>query len=232
MRFRFWYIDVVVEHFDWSSIRLISKCVNILSKPTEPKVSSVPVQRDADARYRQNAPPPHPTKNPGSAPGKPMLTIIWILAILQNRLFFRFRIRSPSALWTLYNNSPEKAAIGIKRSFWAQCVAKFLIFFCCFFKVFVGHIHMSFLGATGTPVSDFWWHLLWVSKPEWAALFTEANVMYVPWDPPLVLHLLTSWQLAWLPVLSTHTVASRGEVAGIRTLALRICVSQTLYQLN
>ena len=26
---------------------------------------------------------------------------------------------------------------------------------------------MSFLGATGTPVLDFWWRLLWVSKPEW-----------------------------------------------------------------
>ena len=28
-----------------------------------------------------------------------------------------------------------------------------------------------FSGATGTPVLDFWWHL-WVSEPEWAALFT------------------------------------------------------------
>ena len=30
---------------------------------------------------------------------------------------------------------------------------------------------MSIFGATGTPVLDFWWRLLWVSKPEWAALF-------------------------------------------------------------
>ena len=37
---------------------------------------------------------------------------------------------------------------------------------CTFFKnVFGGH--MSFFGDTGTPVLDFWWHLLWVSKPEW-----------------------------------------------------------------
>ena len=28
-----------------------------------------------------------------------------------------------------------------------------------------------FCGATDTPVLDFWWYLLWVSKPEWAALF-------------------------------------------------------------
>ena len=29
-----------------------------------------------------------------------------------------------------------------------------------------------FCGATDTPVLDFWRCLLWVSKPEWAALFT------------------------------------------------------------
>ena len=28
-----------------------------------------------------------------------------------------------------------------------------------------------FCGATDTLVLDFWWNLLWVSKPEWAALF-------------------------------------------------------------
>ena len=32
--------------------------------------------------------------------------------------------------------------------------------------------YMSFYGATDTPVLDFWWCLLWVSKPKWAALFT------------------------------------------------------------
>ena len=30
------------------------------------------------------------------------------------------------------------------------------------------HVHF---GATDTPVSNFWWRLLWGSKPEWAALF-------------------------------------------------------------
>ena len=36
---------------------------------------------------------------------------------------------------------------------------------------------MSICGATDTPIGDtdapvldFWWRLLWVSKPEWAAL--------------------------------------------------------------
>ena len=45
---------------------------------------------------------------------------------------------------------------------------------------------MSILEATDTPVSDFWWRLLWVLKPEWAALFalgegdkeTSGNVNY------------------------------------------------------
>ena len=31
---------------------------------------------------------------------------------------------------------------------------------------------MSFCRATDIPILDFWWHLLCVSKPEWAALFT------------------------------------------------------------
>ena len=55
-------------------------------------------------------------------------------------------------------------------------------FFCLFFKVFGGH--MSFLGATGTPVLDFW-----VRSQSGFCL-----VMYIPRDPPLVLHLPTSWQ--------------------------------------
>ena len=67
-----------------------------------------------------------------------------------------------------------------------------------FFKSF-WLTHMSFFGDTGTPVLDFWWRVLWGSKPEWALpylLFAEANVMYIPWDPALVLHLPTSLQPA------------------------------------
>ena len=36
-----------------------------------------------------------------------------------------------------------------------------------------------FCGATDTPVLDFWWHLLWVSKPEWAALFALGGGIHV-----------------------------------------------------
>ena len=38
---------------------------------------------------------------------------------------------------------------------------------------------MSTFGATGTPVSDFWWRLLLVSKPEWAALFELSSKIYL-----------------------------------------------------
>ena len=38
--------------------------------------------------------------------------------------------------------------------------------------VFLILVDTSFCGATDTPVSDFWWYFLWISKPEWAALFT------------------------------------------------------------
>ena len=38
-------------------------------------------------------------------------------------------------------------------------------------------------GATGTPVLDFWWRLLWVSKPEWVLPYShcggECNVHFL-----------------------------------------------------
>ena len=44
-----------------------------------------------------------------------------------------------------------------------------------FFFFFVGHIQLSYFGATGTPVLDFWWHLLWVSKPEWVLPYSHCR---------------------------------------------------------
>ena len=38
---------------------------------------------------------------------------------------------------------------------------------------------MSFYGVTDTPVLNFWWHVLWVSKPEWAALFAIDGGVHV-----------------------------------------------------
>ena len=48
---------------------------------------------------------------------------------------------------------------------------------------FVGDIHMSYFGATGTPVLDFWWRFLWVLKPEWVLPYShcegECNVHFL-----------------------------------------------------
>ena len=84
----------------------------------------------------------------------------------------------------------------------------------------------GFFGATGTPVLDFWWRLLWVLKPESVlpySIFEEVNVMYIPQDPPLVLHVLTSWQPALLPVLSPHTVPE------VRLLGFELMLSEYLW---
>ena len=32
-----------------------------------------------------------------------------------------------------------------------------------------------FFGATGNPVLDFWWRLLWVSKPEWVLPYSHCR---------------------------------------------------------
>ena len=48
------------------------------------------------------------------------------------------------------------------------------------------------------------------------AIFAEANVMYIPQDSPLVLHLLTSWQPACNRSLP-HMHVQRWDLAQIRT---------------
>ena len=44
--------------------------------------------------------------------------------------------------------------------------------------------------------------------------FAQANVVYIPWDLPLVLHLPPSWQPAWLSVASLHASAVVGVGSG------------------
>ena len=58
----------------------------------------------------------------------------------------------------------------------------------------------------------------------------EANVMYIHQDPPLVLHVLTSWQLAAHLVTSPNASAevglgsdSNGQSPGQKTNALPLC---------
>ena len=61
-----------------------------------------------------------------------------------------------------------------------------------------------FCATTDTHFFDFWWCLLWASKPEWAALFTLGGGVHVfiPWNSPLVQHLITSRQPVWQPSCS------------------------------
>ena len=84
---------------------------------------------------------------------------------------------------------------------------------------------MFYFGATGTPVLDFWWRLLWVSKLERVlhySLLPEVNVMYIPRDPPPVLHLLTSWwpasQLVKTPIRQMRPPPSHDHVKRSQTL--------------
>ena len=44
--------------------------------------------------------------------------------------------------------------------------------------------------------------------------FSEVNVMYIPQDPPLVLHMLTSWWPAVQPVTSPHASAEVSDSNG------------------
>ena len=73
-----------------------------------------------------------------------------------------------------------------------QCKQEFLLLL---FKVFSGH--MSFLGTTCTPGFDFWDVSSRFQRQSGFCLicfFAEMNVMYIPGDPPLVLHVPTSWR--------------------------------------
>ena len=86
-------------------------------------------------------------------------------------------------------------------------------FYIYFFKVFGGHI--SFLGPLVTS-GDISSGIQSQSEFCLICFFAEANVMHIPQDPPLVLHMPTSWWLAcsWsLPDMHVH----RLDLAQIRT---------------
>ena len=85
------------------------------------------------------------------------------------------------------------------------------LFFFLFFKVFGRH--MSFWGPLVL--------LFWISGAASSGFqsqsgfchihfFSEANVMYILWVPPLVLHVPTSWRLAAQPVTSPYASAEVG----------------------
>ena len=70
-----------------------------------------------------------------------------------------------------------------------------------------------FFGATGTPVFGFLVTspLGFQSQSGFCLIrIAEANVMYIPRDSSLVLHLPTSWQPAVQPATSPHASAEVG----------------------
>ena len=57
-----------------------------------------------------------------------------------------------------------------------------------------------FLGATDAPILDFWSPLGFKARVGSALFELSGGVhvtLYIPWDSPLVWHLLTSWWPAW-----------------------------------
>ena len=65
--------------------------------------------------------------------------------------------------------------------------------------------------ATDTPVLDFWWHLLWVSKPEWAALFTFGiGIRSLRFTSGVTAANLL--RPAWQPIAFPHACFSRGRM--------------------
>ena len=55
-----------------------------------------------------------------------------------------------------------------------------------------------FCGATDTPILDFWWRLLWVSKPDWVLPYSSLAEAYVLQLSDLFNALFTSGpSIAW-----------------------------------
>ena len=77
-------------------------------------------------------------------------------------------------------SDPVSAVIlGKTRVWWeVQNFIKYLMTYFCLQCFFGTHIHMSYFGATGTPVLDFWWRLFWVSKPKWVLPYFMCTAGY------------------------------------------------------
>ena len=56
-------------------------------------------------------------------------------------------------IWSSFRKKEEQLSLIVSHEVYAEYLRGFLI------------------KATDTPVLDFWWHIVWVSKPELAALF-------------------------------------------------------------
>ena len=59
------------------------------------------------------------------------------------------------------------------------CLSFFTPMSCFIFKKFFFEDTCPFIGLLIPLFLDFWWYLLWVSKPEWAALFMLVGGVYI-----------------------------------------------------
>ena len=74
-------------------------------------------------------------------------------------------------------------------------------YICCnFLKKNLEEISL-FCGATDTPVLDFWWRLLWVSKSEWAALISLGLLFlsFIFFISSLIFFLWSCFRSVWEP---------------------------------
>ena len=113
----------------------------------------------------------------------------------------------PMVLWTLFQNVQLVSTTRV--------VCLWNVWRMCFLRS--GYVHVFFtksrlfFGGHTCPVLGPLIPLFWISGDFSSgfltySFFAEVNVMYIPWDPPLVLHMWTSWWLALQRVLSPHTV--------------------------
>ena len=78
-----------------------------------------------------------------------------------------------------------------------------------------------FVRVTDTPVLDFWWCLLWVLKPEWAALFTLSGGIHVVHSPRFTLWCNTCWPLGilfYIPVNRHWWISKLGSIMPLLTV--------------
>ena len=90
---------------------------------------------------------------------------IWLV----NHLSGRFWLFVPKFWKAVGNYQYFFAQKWIQPEWWRQC----------FFKKCLGEHRSPFCWVTDTPILNFSWHILWVSKPQWAALFVFGRCVYV-----------------------------------------------------
>ena len=101
---------------------------------------------------------------------------------------FTFETVYVSRSFTISNVTKNKFAIDFNGSFLKK-------------KIFGGH-KVLFVGATDTPPPPFWtsgdlFSGFQSQSGQPYLRLAEAYMLHVPWDSPLVGHLLTSWQPSW-----------------------------------